>query len=49
MVSLRRREGVVIGDEPDNTETNSGSAEQAVSEGEERAGIPFLPTLRQGV
>jgi hypothetical protein len=39
----------VIGDESDNTEQDTGTSDQAVSQGEERAGIPLLSALRQGV
>jgi hypothetical protein len=37
----------VIDDESDNTEQHSGTADQAVSQGEERTGIPLLHAVRQ--
>src|SRR5207342_2248825 len=41
------REGAVIDDESGNTEKDTGTSDQAVSQGEERAGIPLLHALRQ--
>jgi hypothetical protein len=38
-------EGAVIDDESGNTEQDTGTSDQAVSEGEERAAIPLLRAL----
>ncbi len=37
----------MIDDESNNTESGTGTSDQAVSKGEERAGIPLLHALRQ--
>src|SRR4030042_1164672 len=42
-----RSRGSVIGEEPANTGKDPDASEEALSEGEERAGIPLLPALRQ--
>src|ERR1039457_1946570 len=42
-----RRRGEVIGDEPENTDSDPDSSEKAVSQGEGRTGLPLLSALRQ--
>ena len=39
----------MIGHEPDNAGQDTGTSDQAVSQGEKRAGVPFLSALRQSV
>ena len=45
----KRRKGTGIGHAPDNAGQDTGTSDQAVSQGEERAGVPFLSALRQSV